>query len=72
MATGYHGQIDTTRRIMGEKISGKLRSMMGIDEEGESSGNCRQVEVPNLWYIYGQCFMPFLAGESVRIDGLCR
>ncbi|CAD6569015.1 MAG: hypothetical protein TREMPRED_004997 [Tremellales sp. Tagirdzhanova-0007] len=53
MATGYHGQIDTTRRIMGEKISGKLRSMMGIDEEGESSGNCRQVEVPNLWYIYG-------------------
>ena len=71
MATGYHGFIDTTRRIMGEKIAGRIRPIMGIDEEGESSGGYRQVEVPNLWYIFGQLLMPVLMKGRVCADTLC-
>ena len=53
MATGYRGMIDATRRLMGDDVAGRLRPILGIDEEGEISGAFRVMEVPNLWYILG-------------------
>jgi putative flavoprotein involved in K+ transport len=53
LATGYIGQKEAARRIVGDAITGRIGRVWGFDEEGELSGMWRPTGQPGLWFFGG-------------------
>jgi putative flavoprotein involved in K+ transport len=53
LATGYLGQKEAARRIVGDAIADRIGLVWGFDEEGELSGMWRPTGQPGLWFMGG-------------------
>jgi cation diffusion facilitator CzcD-associated flavoprotein CzcO len=53
LATGYLGQKEAVRRIVGDAITARIGPVWGFDEEGELAGMWRPTGQPGLWFLGG-------------------
>ncbi|MBL6078235.1 NAD(P)/FAD-dependent oxidoreductase [Belnapia sp. T18] len=53
LATGYEGQAESARRILGEAVGARIGRVWGFDEEGELHGMWRPTGQPGLWFHAG-------------------
>jgi putative flavoprotein involved in K+ transport len=53
LATGYLGQKEAVRRIVGDSIADRIGPVWGFDEEGELAGMWRPTGQPGLWFLGG-------------------
>jgi cation diffusion facilitator CzcD-associated flavoprotein CzcO len=53
LATGYIGQKEAARRIVGDRITDRIGPVWGFDEEGELAGMWRPTGQPGLWFFGG-------------------
>jgi putative flavoprotein involved in K+ transport len=53
LATGYEGQAEAARRILGEAVGARIGHVWGFDEEGELHGMWRPTGQPGLWFHAG-------------------
>jgi cation diffusion facilitator CzcD-associated flavoprotein CzcO len=53
LATGYTGQKESVRRILGDRITDRIGPVWGFDEEGELAGMWRPTGQPGLWFLAG-------------------
>ena len=53
LATGYIGQKEAARRIVGDAITDRIGPVWGFDAEGELSGMWRPTGQPGLWFFGG-------------------
>ncbi|WP_043360697.1 NAD(P)/FAD-dependent oxidoreductase [Belnapia sp. F-4-1] len=53
LATGYEGQAESARRILGEAVGARIGRVWGYDEEGELHGMWRPTGQPGLWFHAG-------------------
>lgn len=53
LATGYEGQKEAVRGVLGEEITGRIGQVWGFDEEGELAGMWRPTGQPGLWFMAG-------------------
>ena len=53
LATGYSGQKEAVRRLVGDEITDRIGPVWGFDEEGELAGMWRPTGQPGLWFLAG-------------------
>jgi putative flavoprotein involved in K+ transport len=53
LATGYKGQKEAVRPILGDEITDGIGPVWGFDEEGELAGMWRPTGQPGLWFLAG-------------------
>lgn len=53
LATGYEGQKEAVRPILGDAITDRIGSVWGFDAEGELAGMWRPTGQPGLWFLAG-------------------
>lgn len=53
LATGYEGQKEAARRVLGEEMTGRIGRVWSFDEEGELAGMWRPTGQPGLWFLAG-------------------
>jgi len=53
LATGYIGQREAARRIVGDRITDRIGPVWGFDAEGELAGMWRPTGQPGLWFFGG-------------------
>ncbi|KAK9459576.1 uncharacterized protein V1516DRAFT_680278 [Lipomyces oligophaga] len=53
MATGYTGFKDTIKDVLGEKYAAQFKEFWGLDKEGELYGTCRDIGIPQCFYVVG-------------------
>ncbi len=53
LATGYEGQAESARRILGEAVGARIGRVWGYDAEGELHGMWRPTGQPGLWFHAG-------------------
>lgn len=53
LATGYLGQKEAARRIVGDAITERIGPVWGFDHEGELAGMWRPTGQPGLWFLGG-------------------
>ena len=53
LATGYEGQKESARRVLGDAIAERVGPVWGFDEEGELAGMWRPTGQPGLWFLAG-------------------
>ncbi|MEJ0017366.1 MAG: NAD(P)/FAD-dependent oxidoreductase [Acetobacteraceae bacterium] len=50
LATGYEGQAESARRLLGDAVGDRMGPVWGFDEEGELQGMWRPTGQPGLWF----------------------
>jgi putative flavoprotein involved in K+ transport len=53
LATGYRGQKDSVRPLLGDAITDRIGEVWGFDAEGELQGMWRPTGQPGLWFLAG-------------------
>ena len=53
LATGYEGQREAARRVLGDAVAERIGPVWGFDAEGELQGMWRPTGQPNLWFHAG-------------------
>jgi putative flavoprotein involved in K+ transport len=53
LATGYSGQKEAVRPLLGDEITDRIGPVWGFDEEGELAGMWRPTGQPGLWFLAG-------------------
>jgi putative flavoprotein involved in K+ transport len=53
LATGYKGQKEAVRPILGDEITDRIGPVWGFDREGELAGMWRPTGQPGLWFLAG-------------------
>ena len=53
LATGYEGQKEAARRVLGEAVTERIGPVWGFDAEGELAGMWRPTGQPGLWFLAG-------------------
>ena len=53
LATGYAGQKEAVRRVLGEATTERIGPVWGFDAEGELAGMWRPTGQPGLWFLAG-------------------
>ena len=53
LATGYEGQKEAVRRVLGDETTERIGPVWGFDEEGELAGMWRPTGQPGLWFLAG-------------------
>ena len=53
MATGYKGQKEAVRPVLGDAITDRIGPVWGFDGEGELAGMWRPTGQPGLWFLAG-------------------
>lgn len=53
LATGYEGQKEAVRGVLGDEITDRIGQVWGFDEEGELAGMWRPTGQPGLWFLAG-------------------
>jgi putative flavoprotein involved in K+ transport len=53
LATGYKGQKEAVRGILGDEITDRIGPVWGFDVEGELAGMWRPTGQPGLWFLAG-------------------
>ncbi|HYF08104.1 MAG TPA: NAD(P)/FAD-dependent oxidoreductase, partial [Acetobacteraceae bacterium] len=53
LATGYEGQKEAARPILGDAVTDRIGPVWGFDAEGELQGMWRPTGQPNLWFHAG-------------------
>ena len=53
LATGYEGQRESARRILGEDVADRIGPVWDFDSEGELQGMWRPTGQPGLWFHAG-------------------
>jgi putative flavoprotein involved in K+ transport len=53
LATGYEGQKEAVRGVLGEEITSRIGPVWGFDAEGELAGMWRPTGQPGLWFLAG-------------------
>jgi cation diffusion facilitator CzcD-associated flavoprotein CzcO len=53
LATGYKGQKEAVRPILGDAITDRIGPVWGFDAEGELAGMWRPTGQPGLWFLAG-------------------
>jgi cation diffusion facilitator CzcD-associated flavoprotein CzcO len=53
LATGYEGQKEAVRSILGDAITDRIGPVWGFDAEGELAGMWRPTGQPGLWFLAG-------------------
>jgi len=53
LATGYKGQKEAVRPILGDEITDRIGPVWGFDDEGELAGMWRPTGQPGLWFLAG-------------------
>ena len=53
LATGYSGQKEAVRPLLGDAITDRIGPVWGFDEEGELAGMWRPTGQPGLWFLAG-------------------
>ena len=53
LATGYKGQKEAVRPILGDETTERIGPVWGFDEEGELKGMWRPTGQPGLWFLAG-------------------
>ena len=53
LATGYEGQNEAVRRVLGEATTERIGPVWGFDAEGELAGMWRPTGQPGLWFLAG-------------------
>ncbi|AET38148.1 flavin-containing monooxygenase Ecym_2416 [Eremothecium cymbalariae DBVPG len=53
LATGFTNMKETARRLFGQDVASRLRSVWGLDEEGEFKTMWRDSGHPNFWFMGG-------------------
>ena len=53
LATGYEGQKEAVRRVLGEATTERIGPVWGFDAEGELAGMWRPTGQPGLWFLAG-------------------
>ena len=73
LATGYQNMRESARRILGDEVVDRVRSVWGLDDEGELCTIWRDSGFPHFWFMGGnlqQCcyFSKFLALQIKAIE----
>jgi putative flavoprotein involved in K+ transport len=53
LATGYSGQKEAVRPLLGDEITDRIGPVWGFDAEGELAGMWRPTGQPGLWFLAG-------------------
>ncbi len=53
LATGYEGQKEAIRPILGDAMTDRIGPVWGFDQEGELAGMWRPTGQPGLWFLAG-------------------
>lgn len=53
LATGYLGQKEAVRPLLGDEITDRIGPVWGFDDEGELKGMWRPTGQPGLWFLAG-------------------
>ena len=53
LATGYEGQKEAVRRVLGEATTERIGPVWGFDAEGELAGMWRPTGQPGIWFHAG-------------------
>jgi len=53
LATGYQGQKEAVRPVLGDAITDRIGPVWGFDAEGELAGMWRPTGQPGLWFLAG-------------------
>lgn len=53
LATGYEGQKEAVRGVLGDAVTDRIGPVWGFDEEGELAGMWRPTGQPGLWFLAG-------------------
>lgn len=53
LATGYEGQKEAVRPVLGDETTNRIGPVWGFDEEGELAGMWRPTGQPGLWFLAG-------------------
>ncbi|KWX22638.1 monooxygenase [Mycolicibacterium wolinskyi] len=53
LATGFHGQQENVRRLMGDAVADAIGPVWGYDDEGELRNMWRPTAQPGLWFSAG-------------------
>lgn len=53
LATGYEGQKEAVRPVLGDKTTERIGPVWGFDAEGELAGMWRPTGQPGLWFLAG-------------------
>jgi len=53
LATGYSGQKEAVRHLLGDATTDRIGPIWGFDEEGELAGMWRPTGQPGLWFLAG-------------------
>ena len=53
LATGYEGQKEAVRPILGDALTDRIGPVWGFDAEGELAGMWRPTGLPGLWFLAG-------------------
>jgi len=53
LATGYEGQKEAVRRVLGDATTDRIGPVWGFDAEGELAGMWRPTGQPGLWFLAG-------------------
>ena len=53
LATGYEGQKEAIRPLLGDATTDRIGPVWGFDEEGELAGMWRPTGQPGLWFLAG-------------------
>ncbi len=53
LATGYEGQKEAVRAVLGDETTDRIGPVWGFDEEGELAGMWRPTGQPGLWFLAG-------------------
>jgi len=53
LATGYAGQKEAVRPLLGDTTTARIGPVWGFDDEGELAGMWRPTGQPGLWFLAG-------------------
>ena len=53
LATGYYGQKEAVRPLLGDELTDRIGPVWGFDEEGELKGMWRPTGQPGVWFLAG-------------------
>lgn len=53
LATGYLGQKDAVRPVLGDEVTERIGPVWGFDQEGELAGMWRPTGQPGVWFLAG-------------------
>jgi putative flavoprotein involved in K+ transport len=68
LATGYHGMVETARKLLGDEVADRCGPVWGLDEEGELRSVWRRSGHEGLWFMGGNLQMARFYGAFLALQ----